>query len=439
MDKYMLCLANSYKHGGRCIAGVEVVLIDNKFRIVRDANNSPKWVRPISHNFAGEVPNEHARFINVLSIIKITGIEYAGMYSHSEDVYYQSLSVHSNVRPSHSVLNGCLDNFHSTIFGNKGKALTPDCFQRGDYSVMLVRAVNPEVYVDTRFENPKPRMKFIHNGNNYDFPITDPIYLDRIKLTNKGVGTLSEVYLVLSLGVEHEGWHSKLIAAIIEPQDVVQKVASQTESNTSNSVSSNRIKDLQKHQVNTIDTRIKTNTTTSQTIKTHVLPDTKSSNNTKETITIKQKDDYNTITHKENKIPLKEPNLSAEEKLASYKSHFDKTLKINIPSEEELATFKKIENAYKPLYEQNKTTKSEGCYIATAVYGSYDAPEVIVLRKFRDNVLKKSISGRLFISTYYSISPYIATKLKGHYKINNIIRGILDKFILYINSKEEGM
>lgn len=39
MDKYMLCLANSYKHGGRCIAGVEVVLIDNKFRIVRDANN----------------------------------------------------------------------------------------------------------------------------------------------------------------------------------------------------------------------------------------------------------------------------------------------------------------------------------------------------------------------------------------------------------------
>ena len=91
------------------------------------------------------------------------------------------------------------------------------------------------------------------------------------------------------------------------------------------------------------------------------------------------------------------------------------------------------------MYEQNKTTKSEGCYIATAVYGSYDALEVIELRKFRDNVLKKSISGRLFISTYYSISPYIATKLKGHYKINNIIRGILDKFILYINSKEEGM
>lgn len=430
MDKYMLCLANSYKHGGRCIAGIEVTLIDNKFRIVRDANNSPKWLRPISHNFAGEVPNEHARFINVLSIIKIAGVEYAGMYSHSEDVYYQSLTVHSNVRPSHSVLNHCLDNYHSTIFGNKGKALTPECFQRGDYSVMLIRAENPEVYVDKRFENPKPRLKFIHNGNNYDFPITDPIYLERIKLTNKGIGKLSEVYLVLSLGIEHEGWHSKLIAAIIEPQYIVQKVTPQTSPNFHNSTIPNRINGLQAYQLKTIDTRIKISTTTSQNIKTQVLPKSNFSNKERGTISIKQKEDYNTITHKGT-------NLSAEDKRASYKPHFDKTLKVNIPSEERLANLNKIAQENKNLFEQNKKTKSEGCYIATAVYGSYDAPEVIVLRKFRDNVLRNSFLGGLFISTYYTISPYIATKLKGHHKINSIIRGLLDKFILHINNKEE--
>ena len=40
---------------------------------------------------------------------------------------------------------------------------------------------------------------------------------------------------------------------------------------------------------------------------------------------------------------------------------------------------------------------SDGCYIATAVYGSYDCPEVWTLRRFRDEVLRESVLGRLFI------------------------------------------
>ena len=30
MDKLILCLANSYKHGGRCIAGIEVSLQEGR-------------------------------------------------------------------------------------------------------------------------------------------------------------------------------------------------------------------------------------------------------------------------------------------------------------------------------------------------------------------------------------------------------------------------
>lgn len=60
MDKYILCLANSYKHGGRCIAGIEVTINNGTYTIVRDANGVPKWLRPISHSAAGEVPNYHA-------------------------------------------------------------------------------------------------------------------------------------------------------------------------------------------------------------------------------------------------------------------------------------------------------------------------------------------------------------------------------------------
>lgn len=50
-------------------------------------------------------------------------------------------------------------------------------------------------------------------------------------------------------------------------------------------------------------------------------------------------------------------------------------------------------------------SKSGGCYIATAVYGSYDCPEVWTLRRFRDLFLAERWYGRMFIKLYYAVSP----------------------------------
>lgn len=52
-------------------------------------------------------------------------------------------------------------------------------------------------------------------------------------------------------------------------------------------------------------------------------------------------------------------------------------------------------------------SKDNGCYIATAVYGSYDCPQVWTLRRYRDYDLAQTWHGRLFIHTYYAISPTI--------------------------------
>ena len=49
--------------------------------------------------------------------------------------------------------------------------------------------------------------------------------------------------------------------------------------------------------------------------------------------------------------------------------------------------------------------KKTGCYVATCVYGSYDCPQVWTLRRFRDDTLGSTWYGRLFIRTYYAISP----------------------------------
>lgn len=79
---------------------------------------------------------------------------------------------------------------------------------------------------------------------------------------------------------------------------------------------------------------------------------------------------------------------------------------------------KKVDSSY-----EKPTPKSSGCYIATCVYGSYDCPEVWVLRRFRDNVLAENIIGRLFIKFYYAVSPRLVNKFGQ----NNLVRNIWQK------------
>ena len=74
---------------------------------------------------------------------------------------------------------------------------------------------------------------------------------------------------------------------------------------------------------------------------------------------------------------------------------------------------------------------SGGCYIATMAYGDYDHPQVLELRRFRDEILEKSLLGRFFISIYYSFSPRLVMYLQYKHKINIMIKKILDNFINY--------
>ena len=66
--------------------------------------------------------------------------------------------------------------------------------------------------------------------------------------------------------------------------------------------------------------------------------------------------------------------------------------------------------------------KSGGCYVATAVYGSYDCPQVWTLRRYRDFALAETWHGRAFIHLYYACLLYTSTEQSGraHFKDLNL-------------------
>ena len=92
---------------------------------------------------------------------------------------------------------------------------------------------------------------------------------------------------------------------------------------------------------------------------------------------------------------------------------------------------KKADDSYsKPKL---KFPKLKGCYVATAIYGSYDCPQVWTLRRYRDYTLAESWYGRAFIHTYYAISPTLVKWFGDTQWFRNMWKPKLDKMVERLN------
>lgn len=219
MDKYFICLANSYKRGGRCVAGVEIVFDANGgLKPVYDDDGRPRWIRPIATTTYGEIPNYVAEGIKLLSIVKLYNVVPCPNKPHTENVYYSKLEqCKYDLSNADSLLNYLIDSTHQSIFRNRGRAVSAEMSTGIDYSLMLIHVENAFAYIDGNREKSKNRMSFSYFGSDYDFPITDPIFLEEFKKEPECYANISDVYLTISLGLEFEGWHHKLVAGVIIP------------------------------------------------------------------------------------------------------------------------------------------------------------------------------------------------------------------------------
>ncbi len=92
----------------------------------------------------------------------------------------------------------------------------------------------------------------------------------------------------------------------------------------------------------------------------------------------------------------------------------------------------KREDCYHELA-QLPEEKSGGCYVATAVYGSYDCPPVWTLRRYRDDTLSRTWYGRAFIRAYYATSPTLVKWFGDSAWFINLWKPKLDRMVRQLN------
>lgn len=86
---------------------------------------------------------------------------------------------------------------------------------------------------------------------------------------------------------------------------------------------------------------------------------------------------------------------------------------------------------------QAKFVTLEGCFVATAAYGSELTGELDLLRRFRDRHLKQSAAGQLFVATYYSLGPAFARVIARDERLRAGAREILAPLVAVVRAKAQ--
>ena len=232
MEKHLfICLANSFKYGGRCIAGIEIRLAadEKSFRVVCD-DGEPKWIRPVQKGAEHEeIAEETARNIRILDVIELETTEFCGADCQSENVYFHRMRIVKSLPFSPKVLQALLSKRESVLHSAE-RFLSHAEYQANKGSLMLIEPEEPEIIREEIFKQDGSRKiqykaRFSHKGTEYLLPITDPRYLERMEGYSSIplIGKFPTGTFFFTISMAAEPWddkHYKLLAGIIDTRTV---------------------------------------------------------------------------------------------------------------------------------------------------------------------------------------------------------------------------
>ena len=219
--KRIVCLANSRKMSGRCIAGYE--LVEGRFG---------GWVRPVSSREHEEVALEEQRYENgdipqLLDIIDIPLVAPRPRLHQPENwllnpnFYWNKVGRFevNRLPPLLDVRGPLWINGYHTYNGLNDEIPTNQLHNIGSsLKLISVSAVQIHVYrPGAAFGNQKRRVQAHFNfcGVDYKLWITDPLIEAQYLAVPDGVHTLGPCYLTISIGEPYGENCYKLVAALI--------------------------------------------------------------------------------------------------------------------------------------------------------------------------------------------------------------------------------
>ena len=224
--KRMVCLANSRKMSGRCLAGKELLLVEG------GRSRIGGWIRPVSARPSEEV-SEHERQYEDGSDPRLLDIIDVPLLRHHPKTYQQENWIIDNQRYWTRVghidpdkLNQFTDsesllwtNTSSTYNGRNDRVPQNTSMGLRD-SLRLLRVNGLLLSVSAPgevFGNYRRSVqgRFLYNGSDYWLRVTDPNYEREYLQRPNGDYQISECFLTISLGELYQGHSYKLIAAII--------------------------------------------------------------------------------------------------------------------------------------------------------------------------------------------------------------------------------